>query len=91
MKVSDFDEVSRLMMIREKASSTLRELDGFNGKICSLVAIVFGVLDSDSNRLRSRSLTIDLEKIEFDSTDLASTLTTLIENTVRSYLIEELK
>ena len=77
MKKSDFDEVTRLMLIRADIAKTLEKLRRAEDQICSVDAVVFGRL---SDRLASEPLTIDVEKLSIGISDRGSPLLGAVSN-----------
>ncbi|WP_439542675.1 hypothetical protein [Hyphomicrobium sp.] len=91
MRAEDFDEVSRLMFMRERVVAALKRLGDASDKCCSVEAIVFGGTDVVSNRLSTTSLPIDIEDLEIDPSDRGAKFLTDVYGLLNTYLSGELR
>ena len=88
MKLSDFDEVNRLTLQRERIQEALSQLSKFKNLACSIDALCFGGL---SKAGKIENCIIDLQKIEIDPSDVHSQLLERVQTALQEYLDWELK
>lgn len=87
MKLSQFDEISRLLNVRDELLRRLREADTLEGRACSIDAIWFGTLEPN---VRSGQVKLDLNPLDVEPSDHAAKLLETFLRTAREDLRAQL-